>query len=134
MHLLGLVADRLWLVKGGRVTAYEQDLETYRAELLAGDEPAKPAPKPAEKPKTVAREALAALRADVRKCEERLEKLGEMRTKLQERMADPTLYDEARKADLANYTAKFTELEDAERRAETLWLEAQEALEAAQAG
>ena len=134
MHLLGLVADRLWLVKGGRVTAYEQDLETYRAELLAGDEPAKPAPKPAEKPKTVPREALAALRADVRKCEERLEKLGEMRAKLQERMADPSLYDEARKADLANYTAKFTELEDAERRAETLWLEAQEALEAAQAG
>src|SRR6056300_246743 len=30
MHLLSLVADRLWLVKGGRVTPYEDDLEGYR--------------------------------------------------------------------------------------------------------
>src|SRR5690606_27110847 len=49
MHLLSLVADRLWLVKGGRVTPYEDDLESYRTMLLAGD---KPAPKAKEqKPK-----------------------------------------------------------------------------------
>ena len=123
-----------YMTPGVDIRGEAGDDPAIRAELLAGDEPAKSASKPAEKPKTVPREALAALRADVRKCEERLEKLGEMRAKLQERMADPSLYDEARKADLANYTAKFTELEEAERRAETLWLEAQEALEAAQVG
>src|SRR5690606_23110474 len=33
MHLLGLVADRLWLVKGGTVTPYTGALEQYRREL-----------------------------------------------------------------------------------------------------
>lgn len=36
MHLLGLVADRLWLVNGGAVRAFEGDLEDYRELLLAG--------------------------------------------------------------------------------------------------
>ena len=36
MHLLSLVADRLWLVKGGRVTPYDDDLDTYRSQLLSG--------------------------------------------------------------------------------------------------
>jgi ATP-binding cassette subfamily F protein 3 len=82
MHLLGLVADRLWLVKGGAVTPYEGDLESYRAELLAGDEPAKPAEKPKDKAPRPSREALLALRAEVRKCEERLAKLNGMRDQL----------------------------------------------------
>ena len=43
MHLLGLVADRLWLVKGGRVAPYLNDLEAYRRELLAGDDTSTPA-------------------------------------------------------------------------------------------
>ena len=133
MHLLSLVADRLWLVKGGAVTPYEKDLENYRAELLAGDEPAKEAAKPVEKPKKAGRDEVLALRSDVRKCEDRLSKLTEMREKLQEKLADPELYDETKKQDLAVWTAKFAEVEDAMGRAETLWLEAQEKLEAAEA-
>ena len=42
MHLLGLVADRLWLVSGGAVTPYADDLETYRRSLLTADEPERP--------------------------------------------------------------------------------------------
>ena len=38
MHLLGLVADRLWLVKGVAVTPYTADLDDYRRQLLAGDD------------------------------------------------------------------------------------------------
>jgi ATP-binding cassette subfamily F protein 3 len=50
MHLLSLVADRLWLVKDGRVSPYEGDLESYRALLLKGEEkPPKPE-KPRKKP------------------------------------------------------------------------------------
>ena len=132
MHLLGLVADRLWLVKGGAVTPYEKDLESYRAELLAGDEPVKEAAKPVERPKKAGRDEVLALRSDVRKCEDRLSKLTEMREKLQEKLADPDLYDEAKKQDLAVWTAKFAEVEEAMGRAETLWLEAQEKLELAE--
>ena len=133
MHLLGLVADRLWLVKGGAVTPYEKDLETYRAELLAGDEPVKEATKPPEKPRKAGRDEVLALRSEVRKCEDRLAKLAEMRAKLQDKLADPALYDEAKKADLAIWTAKFAELEQAESKAEAMWLEAQEKLDAAEA-
>ncbi|NGM46881.1 ABC-F family ATP-binding cassette domain-containing protein [Rhodobacter sp. SGA-6-6] len=129
MHLLSLVADRLWLVKGGTVAPFEQDLEAYRSLLLQGDE-AKTVTKPAEKPKKPVTD-LAALRTEVRKAEERLAKLSEMRAKLSDRMADPALYDADRKADLDQFTAKFAELEAAEHRAEALWLEAQERLEAA---
>ncbi len=130
MHLLSLVADRLWLVKGGTVAPFEQDLEAYRSLLLQGDEPAKTATKPVEKAKKPVID-LPALRSDVRKAEERLAKLSEMRAKLSARMADPALYDATRKADLDQFTAKFAELEQAEHRAEALWLEAQERLEAA---
>ena len=133
MHLLGLVADRLWLVKGGAVTPYDKDLESYRAELLAGDEPAKETAKPAEKPKKAGRDEVLALRSEVRKCEERLAKLTGMREKLQEKLADPVLYDEAKKQDLAVWTAKFAEVEEAMGRAELMWLEAQEKLDLAEA-
>ncbi|MBE2275725.1 MAG: ABC-F family ATP-binding cassette domain-containing protein [Rhodobacteraceae bacterium] len=130
MHLLSLVADRLWLVRAGAVLPWEGDLEDYRRMLLTADEAPKPAPKP-EKPKKAGREEMLALRAEVRRCEERLGKLSEMRTKLSEKMADPGLYDEARKVELEQWTIKFAELEEAEHRAEALWLEAQARLEAA---
>ncbi|RJK97334.1 ABC-F family ATP-binding cassette domain-containing protein, partial [Paracoccus siganidrum] len=43
MHLLGLVADRLWLVNEGAVTAYEGDLDDYRRFLLTGENGARTA-------------------------------------------------------------------------------------------
>jgi ATP-binding cassette, subfamily F, member 3 len=130
MHLLGLVADRLWLVEDGGVAPYAEDLEAYRRRLLAEDEPRAPAP-PA--PAKARAPDLSALRTELRRAEDRLAKLAEMRVKLQARLADPDLYDAARKAELAQWTAKFAELEEAEARAETLWLAAQEALDSAAA-
>ncbi|OJY27173.1 MAG: glycosyl transferase family 1 [Rhodobacterales bacterium 65-51] len=134
MHLLGLVADRLWLVKAGAVTPYDKDLESYRAELLAGDEPAKPAAKLVEKPKRASRDEILLLRAEVRKCEERLGKLNDMRDKLATKLADPELYEDSRKGDLAVWNKKYAEVMEALDRAESLWLDAQEALETAGAG
>jgi ATP-binding cassette subfamily F protein 3 len=34
-HLIEASADRLWVVRGGGVTSYDGDMDTYRAELLA---------------------------------------------------------------------------------------------------
>ena len=130
MHLLSLVADRLWLVKGGTVTPYTEDLEAYRRLLLTGDDEAKPQ-KPVEKPKKASRDELLALKAEVRKCEERLEKLNDMRDKLAKKLADPALYEDARKGELATWNMKYAELMDALDKAEALWLTAQEKLEAA---
>ncbi len=127
MHLLGLVADRLWLVSGGKVTPWEEDLEAYRRFLLKPAEnenvrPAKPAP-------LRRASALPALRAEVKKCEQRVEKLQEMREKLERKLADPELYDESRKDDLALWSRKFAEIDEGMARAEALWLEAMQALE-----
>lgn len=134
MHLLELVADRLWLVGDGTVRPYEGDLDTYRAQLLARD---KPAPKveadAAPKPKRPSREAILALRADVRKCEERVEKLAEMHEKLSARLADPALYTDDKVGELEGWNRKYAELEEAMERAEALWIAAQEKLDTAEA-
>jgi ATP-binding cassette, subfamily F, member 3 len=130
MHLLGLVADRLWLVKGGAVTPYTEDLEAYRQQLLAGDE-VKVAEKPIEKKTKATRDEILALKAEVRKCEDRLAKLNDMRDKLAKKLADPSLYEDARKGELQTWNGKYAEVMEALDRAEAMWLTAQEKLEAA---
>ncbi|MDR7125305.1 ABC-F family ATP-binding cassette domain-containing protein [Pseudotabrizicola sp. 4114] len=131
MHLLSLVADRLWLVKGGAVTPYTEDLEAYRRMLLAGDEVEKPAAKPVEKVKKASRDEVLALRSEVRKCEERLSKLNEMRDKLAKKLADPELYEAARIGELETWNKKYAEVMNALDKAEAMWLAAQEKLESA---
>lgn len=130
MHLLGLVADRLWLVQGGTVTPFEDDLETYRAQMLH------PPAAPVEKSKTVppvrmSRNEIVALRADVRKCETRLAKLNEMRDQLAVKLSDPGLYepDMGTQADI--WQKKYAEVMDGLERGEALWTEAMAKLEQA---
>ena len=128
MHLLGLVADRLWLVKDGAVEPYNGDLEDYRRMLLTPDEAQKPA-KVVEKPKKASREEVLALKAELRKCEERVAKIEDMRSKLAVKLADPALYEDDRKGDLGVWNRKYAEVMEALDRAESLWMKAQEALE-----
>ncbi len=132
MHLLSLVADRLWLVKGGRVTPYDDDLDTYRSQLLSGDKPTTKAPSDKPKVKKASRDEILALRAEVRKCEDRLEKLMEMHEKLSAKLADPELYSDKNIADLEVWNKKFAEVEEAMSRAETLWVTALEKLDTAE--
>ena len=133
MHLLGLVADRLWLVKGGGVTPYTEDLEAYRRQLLAGENEVKVATKPVEKPRKASRDEMLALKAEVRKCEDRLAKLNDMRDKLAAKLADPELYEETRKGELETWNRKYAELMEALDKAEALWMSAQERLDLAAA-
>ncbi|WP_425044277.1 ABC-F family ATP-binding cassette domain-containing protein [Primorskyibacter sp. S87] len=133
MHLLSLVADRLWLVSDATVKAYEGDLEAYRSFLLTREKPARRAEAKPETPRPAkpSRDKIIALRSEVRKCEQRLEKLQDMKIKLDEKLADPTLYSD-RKHELPGWQRKHAELMDGLDRAETLWMEAQEKLEAAE--
>ncbi len=130
MHLLSMVADRLWLVKDGAVTPYEDDLEAYRRMLLTPDTPAKTkAEKPRAKP---SREAVTELRAEVRRCEARVGKLNEMRDKLAKKLADPALYEDGRVDEAAVWQAKYAEVMEGLDRAEALWMSALEKLEKAE--
>ena len=131
MHLLGLVADRLWLVSGGTVTPYEGDLETYRASLLSSDRPARPKPaKPAAA--RPSRDKVLELRAEVRRCEARVAKIDAMRDKLAKRLADPALYEDGKAGELEVWNRKYAEVMEAADRAEALWVRAAEALERAE--
>ncbi|MGR3362894.1 MAG: ABC-F family ATP-binding cassette domain-containing protein [Maritimibacter harenae] len=132
MHLLSLVADRLWLVKGGRVTAFEEDLEAYRKLLLSSDAPQKPA-KPAPKPKKASRDEIQALRSELRKCEARVEKLEDMREKLAKKLANPDLYEKDKVGEMEVWQKKYAEVMDGLERAEALWMAAQDKLDRAQA-
>jgi ATP-binding cassette subfamily F protein 3 len=134
MHLLSLVADRLWLVSDGRVTPYEDDLDAYRRMLLAGD-PKPDADKTAKaKPevKRLSRDAVLALRGEVRKSEERVNKLNDMRDKLAKKLADPTLYEPEKIGEAEVWQRKYAEVMTALDRAEDLWLSAQEKLDRAE--
>ena len=134
MHLLSLVADRLWLVKDGRVTPYEEDLESYRALLLSANSGPQKTEKPEKvvKAKRPSREAMQALKSEVRKCEDRVSKLEEMAEKLSKKLADPELYDDTRVGELEVWNKKYAEVRDAMSRAEALWMAALEKLEKAQ--
>ncbi len=130
MHLLSLVADRLWLVKGGHVAPYEDDLQAYRKLLLSND-------KPKGKAKTTKAKAsnsqVQALRADVRKCDDRVQKLNEMREKLAKKLASPALYEDGKAGEAEVWQKKYAEVMNALDRAEVMWLAASEKLERATA-
>ena len=143
MHLLSLVADRLWLVKDGGVAPYSGDLDSYRAELLAPPAPAgkqkpakqaqkaTPAAAPTPSAPKPARDARQNLKKALRESEARVAKLAEMMEKLDAIMADPKLYATARAAEAERWSKKHAELRTAMTRAEALWLEALENYEAA---
>ncbi|MCR9067209.1 MAG: ATP-binding cassette domain-containing protein [Rhodobacteraceae bacterium] len=132
MHLLSLVADRLWLVRDGAVTPYEGDLESYRAMLIGPAPTEKQAPK-TPKPKRLSHDQIKELRAEVRKCEARVAKIEEMREKLATKLADPALYEDGRTGELETWQKKYAEVMEGLDRAEALWLAASEKLDAAEA-
>ncbi|MEM6386895.1 MAG: ABC-F family ATP-binding cassette domain-containing protein [Pseudomonadota bacterium] len=131
MHLLAHVADRLWLVKDGRVAPYLEDLEAYRRLLL--DQPGPKTEKPKSKSKAAApsRATVADLRQEVSTAEARVEKLTSLREKLAAKLADPAMYDTARLSETETWQKKFADVEEGLERAEALWMKALERLEAA---
>ena len=112
-------------------TIHHLDQITAPAHRLAGDDTDKPVEKPKEKAPRPSRDAILALKAEVRKCEERLAKLNEMRDKLAVKLARPELYERPEEAVI--WQKKYAEVMDGLDRAEALWMAAAEKLEAAEA-
>ena len=138
MHLLSMVADRLWLVHNGSVTPYDDDLEAYRQMHLKGvpgsrsQEKAEKKPKKAG-PKRLTREETQALRKTVRAYEERVGKLGEIKDKIVAQLANREFYDRATAAQAETMQKKYAEVVEALEKAETQWLAHLEKLESAAA-
>ncbi|MFC3146850.1 ATP-binding cassette domain-containing protein [Piscinibacterium candidicorallinum] len=149
-HLLRATADELWLVDGGRVVAFDGDLDEYRTwltserkatdERRSSAESAAPVSRadPREERRLAAQERtrLAELRKPLAARAARLErKMDEIQTRLTElnqRLADPGLYETADGAVIAQLTQDqaFTarELEQVE----SEWLQVQADMEAIQ--
>lgn len=139
-HLINSIADQLWLVKGGTVVPYNEDMEAYKTMLLqerGGGGAASEAKKKAKGPKqkrlsnSERRKLTQPLQEDVTKCEERIAKLEDMKGKINTRMADPTFYTTETAIKIEDLTKKHGEILQAMQKAETLWENASEALEVA---
>ena len=136
-RLVDLVADRLWLVADGTVKPYDGDLDEYRA-LLA--ERARPAVKAGagnrrddRRERAEARVALAPLRRQARDAEALIAKLGAERARLEGKLADPATYGASRIEETRGIQIRLAAIAREAAAAEQVWMEAEEALEAASA-
>ncbi len=138
MHLVQLVADRLWLVQGGTVRPYDGDLADYRAEILGNESRAPGGPRPPSRRKAE-RQAAAAARARrkplkdaVAAAEAGIARAQEAQQTLQAALATAAQANDA--ARIAALGRELAEAKRAEAAAESDWLAAAEALERAGPG
>jgi ATP-binding cassette subfamily F protein 3 len=133
-HLVGLVADRLLLVAGGKVTAYEGDLESYSASVTdfpSARERSENPRKQNKKAKAETRSATAPLRQAVKDAELRLAKLAAEKKLLEAKLAEPGIYAQGRAKDLTYINQRIAAIKRETDVAEREWLAAEAALEAA---
>ena len=143
-HLIEACADRLWVVRDGTVSPYENDIEAYRNELLA-DRGATTSRKErssadanrtgrAEQRRAAAdkRAQLAPLKKAMQSAEKTVEKLTAQIAKLDALLADPQIYErDAARAQSAGI--ERGQLVKQLAQAEDAWLEASEEYERASA-
>ena len=141
-HLIGLCADRLWLVADGTCRPFDGDVDDYRRHVIdtqRAERRAKRGPEAAvgdarregRRERARAREASAHLRRAVADAEKKLERLHAEKAALEERLADPELYNGAPDK-LQTLLKKQGEMQKRIETAEADWLAAHEALEAAE--
>ena len=72
---------------------------------------------------------ILAYKSEVKKCEDRIEKLQTMKNKVADILSNQNLYSDEKLEELENWNKKFSEIEEAINRAESLWMQAQHKLE-----
>ena len=139
-HLAEAVADRLWLVKGGKVEPYDGDIDDYRSLILdAGKTASKKAPTKrsderiaSRKDGAAARDSISPLKKKSDAAEARLSELNGILVRLDKALAEPGIYEKnvprvlKLQRERAALTAAIT-------KAEETWLAALEAYENAKA-
>jgi ATP-binding cassette subfamily F protein 3 len=136
-HLVELVADRLWLVADGTVRPFDGDLDDYRILLADRARPAAKADAASRRldrrDRAEARAATAPLRKRAKDAEARIAKLDAERAALERKLADPALYAAGKAGDVTAAQTRLAAITRETDAAETEWLAATEALEAASA-
>ncbi|MES9969257.1 MAG: ATP-binding cassette domain-containing protein [Candidatus Thiodiazotropha sp.] len=147
-HLLRITTDEFWLVNGGVVEPFAGSLDDYPAWLTAerrggsGDCTDREetqrnghtasAKKDKKRQQAEQRKRLAPLRQQQLKFERELEELHLRQQQLDERLADPMLYDPSQRMELKQLLVEKSDLERALDDCEHRWMSVSEQLEAAQ--
>ncbi|NOX84223.1 MAG: ABC-F family ATP-binding cassette domain-containing protein [Alphaproteobacteria bacterium] len=141
-HLAASIADRLWLVNGGKAEPYDGDLTDYRKLVIAasktpsqgGAKKAKPNGKRiARQSAAIGRSSIHPLKQSADDAERKLAQLNSVLTRLDAALAEPGLFRNNR-ARATKLQKERAALIDAIDRSETKWLAALEKYEKAQAG
>jgi len=136
-HLVELVADRLWLVEGGTVRPFEDDLEAYRRRLLERDDspPERANGANGSEPRRTARReaaerrvALEPLRRKSRQAEATAARLAAEQRALDATLATPGAFGGLRPA-LADALKRRAEISRLIAEAEAEWVEAESEIE-----
>lgn len=138
--LLETVTDQFYLVANQRVSEFDGNLDDYRKWLDARRLEARPAAEPVQgrsrkgqrQARAAQRESLKPLRRAVAKLEKELEQYSRQSAVLDEQLADSSVYDEANKLRLTELLKEKGRVDNLLGQVENQWLEAGEALEAAQ--
>ena len=140
-HLIALCAERLYLVADGTCRPFDGDVDAYMAWSLTAD--AKPkadagtqgrqreSRRDVRRRAAEARAGLSRLTREIRDAEARLEAVGAEKAEMDKRLADPTVYDGPPDA-VRKLLKQQGEIARRHDEAAAEWLDAQEALEAAQ--
>ena len=141
-HLVELCAERLWLVADGGCRSFDGDVDDYRKRMLEerraerrearSADADKSSRKDERRNRAQLRAAVADRRKTAREAEKRLEKLSAEKRALEAKLADPAVYAGSGEEATALRT-RLASISAGIRAAESAWLEAQEAIEAAEA-
>ncbi len=133
-HLLRTVCDSLMLVSGGNVDLFNGDLDDYSTWLLeqrSDDDVVSTTPsrKDDRRVKAEQRKQLQPLRNKVKKLEVELEKLHVQKSGLDEKLADPELYEAGSSDTLKRLSIEHRQLEQKLQDTEEAWMDCSEKLE-----
>ena len=137
-HLVEMVADRLWLVEHGDVSAFDGDMTDYKKWLLAKRGGAstvnadKPTKKPVDKQLSTGRQRrqnTSAVRAKIRSCETELETLVAQKQAIETKMSASGFYDPSNAHNIAALGAELARIDAQLSAVEEAWLIHQEELE-----
>ncbi|GHB12499.1 ATP-binding cassette domain-containing protein [Salinicola rhizosphaerae] len=147
-HLLRATVDGFWRVVDGRVEPFDGDLDDYHQWLKQREAASRQAAREEKRPagsgdsgdRKAARRAAAELRERTKPLrrerdtlEKKLEKAQATLSGIETQLADPELYDAARKDELTRLVREQGECQAEVESLESEWLKAEEALEALEA-
>ena len=137
-HLVEMVADRLWLVENGQVSAFDGDMTDCKKKLLAKrgalsqTSAHKRETKPIDKQASTGRQRrqnTSALRSKIRSNEQQLDDLSAQKRAIETKMAAPEFYDQSNVGNIAAQIAALASIDLQLTEVEEAWLRHQEELE-----